>query len=263
MTARHVNPSRMRLRLASAFWVGSTLAALACSGDERGALGSPGGGEDGATGPAEAAADDADSPGVADFDRPLGMPIGQGAASAEAAPAVAPTPVGDTDVAEVDLEIPALPPPEELAPCSGCVELNVDVNDINQRDSFVFSPGTVNVTRVVWTLVVPFNSDQLFVQPFVDNVYGTFTDLDANAFAVDTPVQLVHEYSGPASTVGLAVGSSGAWTGNMTMAVFVDSVTLEGADPAASRSFDADVGGLVVGSNAHNPQIVHHPEATE
>jgi len=158
-----------------------------------------------------------------------------------------------------DIEIPVFTPPEETPPCNGCVELNVDVNDINQRDNFVFSGGGASVTRVVWTIIVPFNSDQLFVQPFVDNNYGTFTDLDANAFAVDTPVQLVHQYSGVASTVGLAVGSSGAWTGNMTMSVFVDSVTLEGADPSASRTFDTDAQGLVVGSTAHNPKIVYHP----
>jgi hypothetical protein len=202
--------------------------------------------------------------GVANYDRPLGMPIGQGASGSEDPPdvQVAPGAAGaGPDDAEIDqeVEIPVLPPMDDTPPCTGCVELNVDVDDINQRDNFVFAPGMVNVTRVVWTIIVPFNSDQLFVQPFVDNSYGTFTDLDANAFAVDTPIQLVHEYSGAAGTVGLAVGSSGAWTGNMTMSVFVDSVTLEGAAATASRTFDTDPGGLVVGSNAHNPKIVYHP----
>jgi hypothetical protein len=80
--------------------------------------------------------------------------------------------------------------------------------------------------------------------PGDDHDAQTFTDLDANAFAINEPVQLVHEYAGTASTVGLAVGSSGAWTGDMTMSVFVDSVTL---------------GGLVVGSNAHDAKIVYPP----
>ncbi len=257
-TARHVHRSLRGLLLGLCI-----SAPLACSGEGRGGFGSnEGRSMNGAVPSAEASADNAGSPGVDDLDRPPGMPIGQGVSSGGAlpAPGADPAPPDESAAAGEELGIPVFAPPVEAAPCSGCVELNVDVNDINQRDNFVFSPGTVTVTRVVWTVVVPFNSDQLFVQPFVDNVYGTFTDLDANAFAVDTPVQLVQEYSGPASTVGLAVGSSGAWTGNMTMAVFVDSVTLEGADPAASRTFDADVGGLVLGSNANNPQIVHHPE---
>jgi hypothetical protein len=202
------------------------------------------------------------APGVSNYERPLGMPIGQ---AAPAEPEGVPTeedpgaPPDDGTAVGEEIEIPVFVPVDEGPPCSGCVELSVDVNDINQRDSFVFSGNNANVTRVVWTIIVPFNSDQLFVQPFVDNNYGTFTDLDANAFAIDTPVELVHQYSGPASTVGLAVGSSGAWTGNMTMSVFVDSVTLEGADPSASRTFDTDVQGLVVGSSAHNPKIVYHP----
>lgn len=203
------------------------------------------------------------SPGVANYDRPLGMPIGQGASGNVPGPAAPPNvPVATPDenaAVDEELEIPVFVPTEDAPPCTGCVELKVDVNDINQRDNFVYAAGATNVTRVVWTLIVPFNSDQLFVQPFVDNAYGAFTDLDANAFAVDTPVQLVQQYSGSAGTVGLAVGSSGAWTGNMTMSVFVDSVTLEGANAAASRTFDADVGGFLVGSNAHNPQIVYHP----
>jgi hypothetical protein len=203
-------------------------------------------------------------PGVANSNRPLGMPIGQGASGNAPPPVPAPdtppvaTPEEDA-AADEELEIPVFVPMQEPPPCTACVEFRVDVDDINQRDNFVFGASATNVTRVVWTLIVPFNSDQLFVQPFVDSAYGTFTDLDANAFAVDTPVQLVHEYSGNAGTVGLAVGSSGAWTGDMTMSVFVDSVTLEGADAAASRTFDADVGGFVVGSNTHNPQIVYHP----
>jgi hypothetical protein len=245
------------------------LALGACSGEDdpsmSGSMSTPGSVPPGGTNASPATPSGSGvSPGVSNYDRPLGMPIGQGASGNVPAPAAAPDapPVGTPDenaAVDEDLEIPVFVPMEEPPPCSGCVEFKVDVDDINQRDNFVFGPSATNVTRVVWTLIVPFNSDQLFVQPFVDNAYGTFTDLDANAFAVGTPVELVHQYSGNAGTVGLAVGSSGAWTGNMTMSVFVDSVTLEGADAAASRTFDADVGGFVVGSNTHNPQIVYHP----
>jgi len=45
------------------------------------------------------------------------------------------------------------------------VELNVYVNDINQRDQFGFALDGLRVSRVVWTLLVNFNSDQLAVQP--------------------------------------------------------------------------------------------------
>lgn len=203
--------------------------------------------------------------GVANYDRPPGMPIGRGAPSGGEAPDVVREPVGaggtgasPTDVD--DLTIPEFEEPEEdPPPCSGCVELNAYVNDINQRDEFVFSAGNVAVTRVVWTIIVPFNSDQLFVHPFVDGVYGTYTDLDANAFPVDTPVELVHVYSGNANQVGLGIGSAGAWTGDMTMSLFVDSVRLEGANGAASRTFDAGVDGFAPRSNARSPRVVFHP----
>jgi hypothetical protein len=203
---------------------------------------------------------DDSAPGVANYDRPAGMPIGRGPGgpsegNVSGAPIVPPAPED-----EGQLEIPVFEDPgvDAAPPCNGCVELNVLVNDINQRDDFVFSAGGVNVTRVVWTIIVPFNSDQLFVQPFVDAAYGTYTDLDANAFTVGTPVQLVHQYSGSANTVGLAIGSAGAWTGNQTMRVYVDSVTLEGA-ASGSRTFDADAQGVANRTNAHQPRVVYHP----
>jgi hypothetical protein len=204
----------------------------------------------------------ATSPGVSNFNRPAGMPIGQGPGGPTpgegdlSGTPIAPAQPGDDG--EIDIPVFEDPAASDAPPCSGCVELNVLVNDINQRDDFVFSAGGVNVTRVVWTIIVPFNSDQLFVQPFVDQSYGTYTDLDANAFAVDTPVQLVHQFSGTANTVGLAIGSAGAWTGNQTMQVFVDSVTLEGA-ATGSRSFDSDVQGVANRTSAHQPRVVYHP----
>jgi len=60
-------------------------------------------------------------------------------------------------------------------PCSGRVELNVDVDDIDQRDEFVFDAGGVRVKRVVWTILVSFNSDQLAVQPLVEGKRGEYT----------------------------------------------------------------------------------------
>lgn len=202
--------------------------------------------------------------GVRGYNRSAGMPIGQGPAQSTEDPpepmlgvgGSASTPSEDPG----DIEIPSFETPmEDPPPCSGCVELNMHVSDINQRDTFSFSAGGVNVTRVVWTLIIPFNSDQLFVQPFVNSAYGTYTDLDANAFAQDTPVQLVHQFSGTANDVGIAVGSSGAWTGNMTMSVFVDSVTLEGAEATASRTFDSDAQGMTPRTLYYNPQVVFHP----
>jgi hypothetical protein len=212
------------------------------------------------TAPGAGGADDA--PGVANYNRPPGMPIGQSSGAPTpgegdlAGTPIAPSQPGD----DSEIEIPVFEDPtaDDAPPCSGCIELNVLVDDINQRDDFVFTAGGVNVTRVVWTIIVPFNSDQLFVQPFVNESYGTYTDLDANAFTVDTPVQLVHQFSGTANTVGLAIGSAGAWTGNQTMQVFVDSVTLEGA-ATGSRSFDADAQGVANRTNAHQPRVVYHP----
>lgn len=235
------------------------LALPACSGEEGGgdrlgATGAPGSGAGfvATLPPVDPA------PGVSNYDRPLGMPIGRGAADPEAG-GLAPAAPDDEAAGLEGFELPALEPSEKAPPCSGCVELSLLVNDINQRAVFAFDAGGVEVTRVVWTIIVPFNSDQLFVQPYVDNSYGTYTDLDANAFAPDTPVELVHEYSGTASAVGMAVGSSGAWTGNMTLSVFIDAVLLEGADPSASRTFDTDAQGFRAGFNAQNPQIVYHP----
>ena len=206
--------------------------------------------------------------GVGNYDRPPGMPIGQGASGNDEAPSAsgatpldpAQTPGGDDG--DDAVEIPVFEVPADEPPCSGCVELQVLVNDINQRDDFVFDAGGMaGVTRIVWTIVVPFNSDQLFVQPFVNDAFGTYTDLDANAFAIDTPVQL--EQALPAATtagsIGLAIGSSGAWTGDMVMSLFVDSVTIESGGASATRSFDAGAEGLATRTNAHQPRVVYHP----
>ena len=208
-------------------------------------------------------------PGVSGLDRSPGMAIGNGAAGPASRPGNQPETdpdddepgEGPDDATEGDpLDIPTFETPDEPSgpPCSGCAELNMLVDDINQRDDFVFDAGGVNVTRVVWTILLPFNSDQLFVQPFVNGSYGTYTQLHANDFALNTPIELVHQFSGSAGTVGLAIGSSGAWTGDMTMSIFVDAVTLEGAN-GASRTFDDGLQGLANRTNAHNAAVQYHP----
>jgi hypothetical protein len=60
----------------------------------------------------------------------------------------------------------------------------------NQRDEFSFDAGGAAITRVVWTILVNFNSDQLAVQPFVDDQFGKYTDLHVNTLPVATPVQV-------------------------------------------------------------------------
>ena len=66
-----------------------------------------------------------------------------------------------------------------------------------------------------------------------------------------------------AQTIGLVVGSSGAWTGNQVMSVFVESVRIEGprGSAALDKSFDASPEGLEVRTHEHAGGIVHHPLA--
>ncbi len=205
---------------------------------------------------------------VGNLHRPRGMPIGTGSSGGEledpeardeepAASAADLT--NNADLSIPKFEAPAPGPESASVPCSGCVELNVDVNDINQRDEFVFAAGGTPVTRVVWTIRVNFNSDQLAVQPFIDTQYGKYTNLHVNSFPLGAPVAVEQEFSGRARTIGLAVGSSGAWTGNQTMSVFVDAVSVEGS-PSRTLSFESDAEGLAPRTSAHNPKLVLHPE---
>jgi hypothetical protein len=164
--------------------------------------------------------------------------------------------------ANADLLIPAFPgtpaaPSRARAPCTGCVELNVDVSDINQRDEFAIDAGGARVTRVIWTILVNFNSDQLAVQPFVDGKYGKYSALHVNSFPLGKAVDLVQEVQGKAHTIGLAVGSSGAWTGNQTMSVFVDSLRVEGSR-GFTRSFDTGAEGLAPKTARNHPRVVFH-----
>jgi len=196
------------------------------------------------------------------FGRAPGMAIGQGAGDEEVedgetnTPPLAPA-ASDPD----DVEIPVFetPPPEVVAPCSGCVELSAVIDDINQRSDFSFNAGGVAITGVTWTLLIPFNSDQLFMRSFVNGSDGTYTFMSANLFpALNTRVQFVQQINATATTVGFAIGSAGAWTGDQRISIFIDSVTLEGA-PNAGKTFDTDAGGITPRSTERSPSVVFHP----
>lgn len=202
--------------------------------------------------------------GVRGFGRPPGMPIGTGGSGvAHALQDEDPDAVPPEARDGAELKIPHFSAPPALpsvaaAPCSGCVELQVDVSDINQRDEFAMALGGVQLKRVVWTVLVNFNSDQLAVQPFVDGVYGKYTSLHVNTFPLGTAVEVAQELKGRAQQVGLKVGSSGAWTGNQTMSVFVTGLRIEGPG-AVNRTFDAGPEGFAPRTQSRNPRLVFHP----
>ncbi len=205
--------------------------------------------------------------GVGHFARPPGMPIGTGASGGYLEetddPLSADEPGGasgnaDLTIPKFGASTPALLPVD--SPCAGCVELNVDVSDINQRDEFAMGLDGARIRRVVWTVLVNFNSDQLAVQPFVDGKYGKYTSLHVNVFPLGKPVEVAQDFDGKAHTVGLVVGSSGAWTGNQTMSVFVDSLRIEG-EHSLTKSFDDGPDGLAPRTHVRNPKVVFHPEA--
>ena len=206
------------------------------------------------------------TPAIGNFGRPPGMPIGtgpggqgEGALASHELTAVNADSAGDA----VGLAIPTfeheVADDGASAPCSGCLELHVDVRDINQRDEFSMNVDGATVTRVVWTLLVTFNSDQLAVQPFVDDQRGKYTALHVNTFPLRAPVRVEQDHTGPAQEVGLVVGSSGAWTGNETMSVFVDSVRVEGPK-GFTREFTKTAEGLSARTHGHNPEVVVHPD---
>jgi hypothetical protein len=71
------------------------------------------------------------------------------------------------------------------------------------------------------------------------------------------PVEQV--FDGKAHAIGLVVGSSGAWTGDQTMSVFVDSVRVEGK-PGFEKTFAEGAEGLAPRTHQHDPKLVVHPE---
>jgi hypothetical protein len=196
------------------------------------------------------------------FGRAPGMAIGTGVPDdtggdddgpGTAAPGAAPA---ESD----DIAIPvfAEAPMAALIPCTGCVELSAILDDINQRSDFTFNVGGVQVTRVVWTLLLSFNSDQLFIRSIIDGNDGPYTAMSANNFgSLNTPVEFVHPFSGTATNIGIAFGSQGAWTGEQRISVFVDSVTLEGPS-GTSRTFDADAGGFAPRGTDRQPLVQFH-----
>jgi hypothetical protein len=197
--------------------------------------------------------------GVANYERPPGTPIGTGAGGGEL-PAP-PAPLDNRDLA-IPQYAPPVAAPATPVPCSGCVELNAYVNDINQRDEFAFRAAGLPLTRVVWTILVNFNSDQLAVQPFVDDVYGKYTNLHVNTFPLATPVEVVQDVERNAQTIGLVIGSSGAWTGDQIMSVFVDSVRIEGPDPF-EKAFATGPEGLEPRTARRQPKLVWHASEKE
>lgn len=200
------------------------------------------------------------APGVGGYHRPPGMPIGTGASGGLEDPLDDDLPPPAELADNSDLPIPEFTPPsvEPPVPCDACLELRVHVDDINQRDEFALPAGGTPITRVVWTLRVTFNSDQLAVQPFIDDQRGKYTNLHVNTFPLGEPVPLEQTFDGPARTIGLVVGSSGAWTGNQTMSVFIDSVHIDGT-PSRTLTFDDGPDGLAPRTRAHDPHVVHHP----
>jgi hypothetical protein len=204
--------------------------------------------------------------GVGQFNRPPGMPIGVGTdAGIDARVANAPLVVDPLDpppaevLAATDSEPSPVAATTGPVPCAGCLELQVDVDDINQRDEFAFAANGVRVTRVVWTILVNFNSDQLAVQPFINDKRGKYAALHVNTFPLGKPVDVEQEFKGKAETVGLAVGSSGAWTGNQTMSVFIDAVRVEGPE-TFTKSFSNGDDGLAPRTQKYNGKTVIHPE---
>jgi hypothetical protein len=191
------------------------------------------------------------------FGRPRGMGIGttpDDTGEPPVAPAVPSEPAPDSD----DLEIPMFEgPPPLMIPCSGCVELSAIVDDINQRSQFTFNAGGVMATRVVWTILLPFNSDQLFVRSIVNGSDGAYTFMSANVFPeLNTPTELAQDVAGTINTVGLAFGSAGAWTGDQRISVFVDSVRFEGSN--TTRTFDTGAEGFAAQGTERQPMVQFH-----
>jgi hypothetical protein len=58
----------------------------------------------------------------------------------------------------------------------------------------------------------------------------------------------------------MAMGSSGAWTGNQPMRLFIDGVTMELEDGSTRRhSFDAGLEGMAAVSEERDAHVVYHP----
>ena len=244
------------------------LSLVACSGDpdaapETGQAGNtPGSSNSGRAGSGSNPSNSGPAVVIDGFGRAPGMAIGQGAGDeVDDGETTTPLPLDPDQRDPDDVEIPVFetPAPEVVAPCTGCVELSAVIDDINQRSDFTFNAGGVAITGVTWTILIPFNSDQLFMRSFVNGSDGTYTFMSANLWPMlNTRVQFVQQINTTATTVGFAIGSAGAWTGDQRISIFVDSVTLEGA-PNAGKTFDADAGGITPRSTERSPSVVFHP----
>jgi hypothetical protein len=194
------------------------------------------------------------------YGRPAGMSIGTGSVDQpDQEDDATSTPEPQSPTMEPDeLAIPMFETPvSTVVPCSGCVQLSAIVDDINQRSQFTFNAGGQQVTRVVWTILLPFNSDQLFIRSIVNGGDGPYTFMSANVFGeLNKPVELVQQFTGATNTLGIALGSAGAWTGDQRVSVFVDSVTLEGAN--VTYTFDADAEGFAAQGAEREPMVQFH-----
>lgn len=198
-----------------------------------------------------------------DADAGDGFGIGQGDGERYSDLADIPPAEGES----LDFEVPELnadPDAPQPPPCSTCAELNMRVDDVNQRATFALTveaaEGTALATQVVWTLIIPFNSDQLFIQPNAGGTSGNYTNLHINNFEPNTPVQFVQTLSRPVavSRLAMSIGSSGAWTGDRTMQLFIDSVEIV-SDDGASLVVDAELEGFNALGDNFEPQVQFHP----
>ncbi len=199
---------------------------------------------------------------IENYGRGKGMPIGTRGATEppELAEPLAP---GEAERLQ-SLSIPRFEARDEgrrarPAPCRECLELNVYVRDINQRDEFALSVGGEALIEVIWTLRVNFNSDQLAVQSFIDEERGPYTKLDVQHFPLGEPVALKQSFRGRAERVGLVVGSSGAWTGDQVLELFVDSLELVGPKQKRLLKLAGTTAGIEAATHEHQPKVVVHP----
>lgn len=193
------------------------------------------------------------------YGRPPGLPIGTGGSVGEPPDLDATPPPEVTDLPLLAIPkapLAAQPPPP--APCTGCVELSVYLNDVDQHDDFAFDAGGASVTRVVWTLATNFNSDQLVVQPFVDSRRGKTAEIDANTFPLGKPVELTQEIAGKARWVGLVLGSLDSWSVDQRVSLFVLGVRAEGPQ-GFDKTFRHDAEGLVPRTRHRQPRVEPHP----
>ncbi len=184
------------------------------------------------------------------------------------------------------------------APCSGCVELVVPVDGGVQNTMFNFAlPSAVDMSAAVITYRVRALTlgAELHANPFAqDEDYGgfpnspeplsadngfvdeeTWVDLSFDLAAIPAAPLLGGSDAGgrqpdPAAfdrsavkQFGLHVGTGGAFAGDLSVRVLVDSVTFSGVDDSVlpDITFSSDAEGLTINSYGPRPgsAVIHHP----